>query len=86
MDKMTTEKLELERYKTIVNHFENNRDRLGLKENQIYLTRLYATLIHKRKENFKELANRIHTLVKGPNYLLGHWEELNRLNKLEKIA
>lgn len=84
---MTTKKhSDFERYQTIVNYFENNKYRIGLKENQTHLTRLYATLMHKRKENFKELANRIHTLVRGPNYLLGHWEELNRLGKLEKIA
>jgi hypothetical protein len=74
---------ELARYNSMVDYFSDNKDRLGLKENQTQLTRLYATLLYQNKPGFKDLANKIHTMVRGPNYLLGHWEELERLKSME---
>ena len=75
-------KEELKRYNLIVDYFENNKDRIYLKENQTHLTRLYTTLINQKGEGFKNLANKISSLVKGPNFLLGHWEELERLEEM----
>ena len=40
---------ELERYKTIVDYFVNNEERLFTKGNQKHLTRLYAKLLHQNK-------------------------------------
>ena len=77
--------LELERYEAIINYFENNKDRIYTKNNQKHLTRLYASLLNQTKLNpseFKDLSGRIHNLVEGPNYLLGHWEELRILENL----
>ena len=74
---------DVERYEAIVNYFEENQDRIPLRDNQTHLTRLYATLYHKHKSNpnlgLRDLAHKIHNLVGGPNYLLGHWEELRKL-------
>ena len=72
-----------ERYKTIIDYFADNKERLAVEGNQDYLTRVYANLLHKHKlekiNEYKELADKLYVLVEGPNYLLGHWEELGKL-------
>ncbi len=74
---------ELERYKTIVDYFTNNQERIFTKENQKHLTRLYAKLIHQNKltpsQEIADLFYKIDDLVGGPNYLLRHWGEIERL-------
>lgn len=77
---------ELERYEVIINYFEKNNDRIFTKDNQEYLTRVYAELLNQNKSHpslgFGDLSDKIYNLVGGPNYLLGHWKELERLEML----
>lgn len=90
---MATNQNQQDRYERIISYYQQNKDRLGTVKNQEYLTKIYAELLHtgkleknKDKSNnhwTKELADKLYVLVGGPNYLLGHWEELNKLEAIK---